>query len=204
MLRVQNLKMENLFDSLLDLTAKSTFLKASEVAFQESTNIEFRKNLSLQRSKIQQLIKKILNKFQEIEKFDYLNISDIVDALLEKADVQMDMSSGKLKKNILIQESSQTVIRHATQLSKPQLKFKDIIDNSNAPFVSKLSVKLNAKRALDYDQSSIISTEMVEHLKSIHNSIESHPYEFEISCISYPSRMFVISPEILYSVNFTL
>lgn len=198
--------MQNLFDSLLDLSAKSSFLKPSEVAFHESTNIQFKESIQRQKKKVDALILKVLDHLQDNSEqvhreIQYSEISDAVDSCLEKADVQMDVLSGKIKKQISVPEPTQ-IIKHATQLSKPQLKFKDAIDNSNSSFVPKLRSKPHAKRPLDFDhpESNNISTEMVEHLKSIHSMDIGHPYEYEISNISYPSKMLSVAPEILYEV----
>jgi exosome complex exonuclease RRP6 len=198
--------MQNLFDSLLDLTARSNFLKPSEVAFHESTNPQFRESIQRQKAKVDALILEILDHLEENQDkkprdVQYQEISDVVDACLEKADVQMDIVSGKIKKQIKVQEPAK-IVKHATQLSKPQLKFKDEIDNFNSPFVPKLRSKPNARRPLDFGhpESKDISDDMVEHLKSIHRMNIGHPYEYEITNISYPSRMLCIAPEILYEV----
>ncbi len=52
---------------------------------------------------------------------------------------------------------------------RPQLQFKDKIDNSNRPFIRKIHVKLNAKQPLDYGLpgSMEISEDMGNHLKSM-------------------------------------
>ena len=197
--------MQDLFETLLDITAKSSFLKPAEVAFHESTNENFKSSLARQKSKVDGLISKVLDHLQEKEtskEIQYHTVSDVVDSCLEKADVQMDLLSGKIKKQVSVQEPLH-IIKHATQLSKPQLKFKDAIDNLNSPFVPKLISKPNAKRPLDFDQpgSNNISTEMYEHIQSIHSVTVGHPYEYEITNISYPSNMFCIAPEILYEVN---
>jgi hypothetical protein len=210
--------MQNLFDALLDLTAKSNFLKPSEVAFHESTNLQFKESIHQQRSRVHALIIKVLDHLDSTDKkprdIQYREVSDAVDSCLEKADVSMDVLSGKNKKQISREEPAK-IVKHLALLSKPQLKFKvskfqlkykDKIDNFNSPFVSKLRSKPNAKRPLDFDhpESNDISDEMVEHLKSIHRINMGHPYEYEISNISYPSKMFSIFPEILYEVGYQI
>lgn len=203
-------KMQNLFDALLDLTAKSNFLKPAEVAFNESTNLQFKESIQRQKGKVDALILKVLDHLEDssdkkLRDIHYQEVSDAVDSCLEKADIQMDVLSGKIKKQVAVQEPAK-IVKHATQLSKPQLKFKDQIDNFNSPFVPKLRSKPNAKRPLDFDhaQSNNISDDMVEHLKSIHSMNMGHPYEYEIANISYPSKMLCIAPEILYEVFCTI
>uniref|UniRef100_H2ZCV9 Exosome complex component 10 n=1 Tax=Ciona savignyi TaxID=51511 RepID=H2ZCV9_CIOSA len=86
---------------------------------------------------------------------------------------------------------------HAYNIMRPQLKFKDTIDNTNAPFLPKISVKPNALRPLPRElvdiQASDKNSESEGHSLAISNLIQQirqskeenlaiydHPYRFEI------------------------
>ena len=94
----------------------------------------------------------------------------------------MDEVSGRSKKNAPSQmpmmpqsptlnqsKNSKGPVRHASHISRPQLQFQDKIDNSNRPFIRKITYKPHAKQTLDYGLpgSTEISEEMGQHLRSI-------------------------------------
>jgi exosome complex exonuclease RRP6 len=82
---------------------------------------------------------------------------------------------------------------------KPQLSFKDKIDNSNTNWTPIIKYKPNAKVPL----GSQISPEMTEHMSNFpQNSVQNapcHPYEYEITNLEYPNLLFTKAPEIMSS-----
>ncbi|KAJ3121613.1 Exosome component 10, partial [Nowakowskiella sp. JEL0407] len=104
--------------------------------------------------------------------------------------VNLPTKSSSGKKHTLI---------HADNVLRPQLNFTEKVDNSNTPFIRKITYKPHAKRPLEYglQGSEEISEEMSKHIGSlgITNSNSSlymlpHPYQYEIENIEYPKRMF--------------
>ena len=79
----------------------------------------------------------------------------------------------------------------AKNVNRPQLSFKDSIDNGAAPFVSKLRVKPNAKTPLHL---SFPSSDFVDHSG---NEIVVHPYRDEIRSFVYPSICLSVRPSVL-------
>ncbi|KAJ3998803.1 ribonuclease H-like domain-containing protein [Lentinula boryana] len=81
-------------------------------------------------------------------------------------------------------------IQHASHLPKPQLKFKKRVNNDDVPWYPTLSHKYNAQIPLGsnfYDPDFQVETD---------DPIKLHPYRYEITHISYPSRMFQLSEPI--------
>eukprot|EP00842_Homolaphlyctis_polyrhiza_P005316 jgi/Hompol1/5786/HPOL_004698-RA len=149
-------------------------------------------------------------------------VSDVVDNLLEKADTFIDSHFQSRKKNhgLVVNPKSLVARQHQTQqqgvssfasskkqphsgsgIAKPQLLFADEIDNSNTPFVPKITFKYNARVPLDHE-SADLATPVKEHLATLGSSdvptSENHPYKYEIENIVYPSSLFEKRAEILY------
>lgn len=75
---------------------------------------------------------------------------------------------------------------HANNVIRPQLKFKDKIDNSNnTPFIRKIVYKPHALVPLD----STVTSE---------DGSLPHPYEYEIKNIEYPESMFEVREPEMY------
>lgn len=83
---------------------------------------------------------------------------------------------------------------HAQNIARPQLRFPDPVDNSYAPFVRKIRYKPNAKVDLNYGMEHAHGDSGSEELVA-----QPHPYEYEINHLEYPQRMFLHTPEQLYS-----
>ncbi|TPX70598.1 hypothetical protein SpCBS45565_g01630 [Spizellomyces sp. 'palustris'] len=165
--------------------------------------------------------------FEDVEDVvdHYDTVVDTVDNLLEKADTCLDEVTGRIKRNapgnvpgqsapVMLQvpatggNKGNFNVIHAQNILRPQLKFEDKIDNSNRPFVRKITHKPNASQPLNYGMpgTSDISPEMSDHLRTLgitdasssHYSLP-HPYEYEIQNIEYPAHMFEARPEELYA-----
>lgn len=94
---------------------------------------------------------------------------------------------------------------HASQLEKPQRKFRRKVDNSNTTWQPILRHKYNAKVPLGYnfhpvDESTDVDMETVTKYVVRSNYLEQctygprrapHPYGYEIKNMSYPQRLFV-------------
>ncbi|KAI8922750.1 ribonuclease H-like domain-containing protein [Entophlyctis helioformis] len=145
--------------------------------------------------------------------FDVL--TDIVDNLLEKADILMDSFAKPSKAGIrgsinAPAASSKSSGSSAAQLpsshmSRPQSRFEAKVDNANTPFVPIIKYKPNARVPLDIDQSAAVSglsSELETHLSTLANSHPlartPHPYRFEIENIEYPAVLFEQQSETLY------
>jgi exosome complex exonuclease RRP6 len=108
-------------------------------------------------------------------------IVDIIDDLLESADVNLDMISegdnksdnGKTVRDVVDRE--RLMHSQCLNLTKPQLAFKDAPDNDrDTPFVSKVSLKVNASVPLERSLAG-----------------PGHAYDAEISALRYDGRSIV-------------
>ncbi|CAG8492553.1 1495_t:CDS:10 [Funneliformis caledonium] len=109
----------------------------------------------------------------------------LVDSLIDGVNVSLDEFSGRTKKISATINKSKPVVAeisnnksdlrclYASTISRPQLNFKEKVDNTSAPFIPKLVEKPNAMIPLDVNVLSY-----------------QHPYECEIKNIVYPAFMF--------------
>ncbi|KAH8552731.1 ribonuclease H-like domain-containing protein, partial [Umbelopsis sp. PMI_123] len=132
---------------------------------------------------------------------------DVVDNLLEKADVGLDELRGQRNRTEPVMNQTSPVVAqvatkgkadykmlHAQNIIRPQLRFKDTIDNSsNTPFIPKITFKPNSKTPLD-PLASTYKPRDISEATSI-----SHPYEYEIKHIEYPEQLFEERTEQLYT-----
>ncbi|TRY54084.1 hypothetical protein DNTS_034504 [Danionella cerebrum] len=132
------------------------------------------------------------------ERFDL--VVDANDAILEKVGILLDEASG-------VSRSQQPVMPAGFQAPKirPQLKFKERVDNSNTPFVSKIFIKPNAVKPLpSYFANKHIRKERPEDLDVpaaladfIHqqrtqehvDDMFSHPYKYELDNLVMPESL---------------
>ncbi|KAI9476985.1 ribonuclease H-like domain-containing protein, partial [Coemansia mojavensis] len=130
-------------------------------------------------------------------------VVDAIDTLLEKIDVgldevlktsahhmrsqaarQMGRQSAPLVTTVKTNTRADYKLVHAQNIPRPQLAFKDAVDNSpNTPFVWKIRNKVHAKVPLDYGLPSAA-------LEAGSLAALPHPYEYEISHIEYPSWVY--------------
>lgn len=94
---------------------------------------------------------------------------------------------------------------HAKNVARPQLKFKEKVDNSNTPFIPKIFIKPNAKKPLpSYFTNKQIRQERPEDLDVpaaladfIHqqrtqehvDDMFAHPYQYELDHLSVPESL---------------
>uniref|UniRef100_A0A667WTG0 Exosome complex component 10 n=1 Tax=Myripristis murdjan TaxID=586833 RepID=A0A667WTG0_9TELE len=94
---------------------------------------------------------------------------------------------------------------HAKNITRPQLKFKEKIDNSNTPFIPKIFIKPNAIKPLpSYFTNKQIRKERPEdldvpaaladliHQQRTQEHVEdmfAHPYQYELDHLTVPERM---------------
>lgn len=138
------------------------------------------------------------------------------------------MSKKLLQSNAVLSKTDSGMFKdkgyiHAQNIPRPQLSFPDKVDNSNSPFVRKISVKPNARQPLDFGLpgSNEITNEMAQHVRSLGITSASssayrylfiqqplfilfspfslpHPYEYEINHIEYPGSLFTKKEPVLY------
>ena len=127
-------------------------------------------------------------------------VVDTVDNMLEKIDFCLDFINGKVDNSVLnssmmqqaepistpVQVGEKTFsVLHAQNVSRPQMEFKDKVDNSNTLSAPRIKVKENAKYPLpDY---------------SLEENYGIHPYEKEIKELEYSADLFEEKKEILYN-----
>ncbi|CAB4490113.1 unnamed protein product [Rhizophagus irregularis] len=123
----------------------------------------------------------------------------LVDSLIDGVNVSLDEFSGRSKKISATVNKSKPVIAeisnsrdfrflYGNAIGRPQLKFKDKVDNSSAPFIPKLVEKPNALVPWEIN---------VRENKDI--LFYPHPYEYEIKNIIYPAFMLEDKEPIPYS-----
>ncbi|ORZ19396.1 ribonuclease H-like domain-containing protein [Absidia repens] len=143
----------------------------------------------------------------------FSGVIDVIDGLFERADVCMDEMTGKLKgkdlSNIVKAQTQVTQfsktsstgdtleykLLHASNVVRPQLNFKDRVDNSAAiPFERKITIKPHAKVPLE-KQAPITDSVIASGIPPA----MPHPYAYEIEHITYPDHLFESREPILYS-----
>ncbi|CAG8443871.1 9019_t:CDS:2 [Acaulospora colombiana] len=154
------------------------------------------------RTKLNQLIANVdlpgceqLGRVTDAKEVDiwYKDIITLNDSLLDGANISLDEFTGRNRKFAAssatqlaptigkVQSKSGPVnVVYSRVIGRPQIKFKNKVDNSGAPFVPKLSYKPNG----------------IVPFKE--GSSHSHPYQYEITNIKYPSFIFEKNPPINY------
>lgn len=185
-----------LFAALGEVTKASQFLSPTELGFYKASSPDFEDRLANVGEQLLGLCNVFLVHsggvasdrgvvFEDVDELTdrFATVVDTVDNLLEKADVCLDEVTGRIKKNapgnvpgqgeaVIMQVEKNNRLHnvvHAQNILRPQLKFDDKIDNSNRPFVRKITHKPNALRPLDYGMpgSGDISPEMGDHLRTL-------------------------------------
>ncbi|XP_051947548.1 exosome component 10 [Xyrauchen texanus] len=158
------------------------------------------------------------------DRFDL--VVDSNDAILEKVGILLDEASGVSRTQqpvmpagyqppkIVVSSwnrrggdrSTETFhLLHAKNVQRPQLKFKEKVDNSNTPFVSKIFIKPNALKSLpSYFTNKHVRKERPEDLDVpaaladfIHqqrtqehvDDMFSHPYQYELDHLVMPESL---------------
>ena len=121
----------------------------------------------------------------------YSHLVDVIDKLLETADLRMDQIAGKGDKFAKSIQLSMAVDKErlmqasVVQMIKPQLKFLSDIDNSrDRPFRPRISTKYHAQVPLDLTP---LKTNAAENGDIVQTSSEffAHPYESELRKLKY-------------------
>uniref|UniRef100_A0A8C1G3H1 Exosome complex component 10 n=1 Tax=Cyprinus carpio TaxID=7962 RepID=A0A8C1G3H1_CYPCA len=160
------------------------------------------------------------------DRFDL--VVDSNDAILEKVGILLDEASGVSRTQqpvmpagyqppkIVVSSWNRRVsfsggerrdetfhLLHAKNIQRPQLKFKEKVDNSNTPFVSKIFIKPNAVKPLP-SYSKLLPNERPEDLDVpaaladfIHqqrtqehvDDMFSHPYQYELDHLVMPESL---------------
>ncbi|XP_069466040.1 exosome complex component 10 isoform X2 [Ambystoma mexicanum] len=175
------------------------------------------------------------SKVTELEdKFDLL--VDANDAILERVGILLDEASGVVKNQQPILpaglQAPKTIVSswnrkggesqkrtksatfrllHAKNILRPQLKFKEKVDNSNTPFIPKLFIKPNAQRPLpavlanhrerqkrpeDLDVPPALADFIhQQRLQRDEQELFSHPYQYELDHFT-PAESLLENPQI--------
>lgn len=161
------------------------------------------------------------------ERFDdlyenYEAIIDLVDSLLERTAKNIESASSTEEKRdsifankpvIVSLQPRQTLSRpsgvatqfsilHSENVPRPQLKFKEKVDNSNTPFVIRLVDKANALVPLGHEVKSdqFNGAGRDPDPQDISGSAcqEANPYYYEIIHVDYPPHQLSIGAETVY------
>ncbi|KAJ3328860.1 Exosome component 10 [Blyttiomyces sp. JEL0837] len=222
---------ERLLAALAKASNASQFLGTSDLFFYKSSSNEFAQSVTKTSETVLGLFNDVLRRTSPTSKIEDLEdavdkfetVVEVVDTLLEKADICLDEVEKKRNNTnqnpqgpVIVSvksvdaktgKATERQVIHAKNVQRPQLLFQDIPDNTNTPFQRKLRVKYNAKQPLDHymPSSGQLSADMIEHIKTlgitdVHSSHYklSHPYEYEIQTLEYPQHQMEILPEILY------
>ncbi|KAJ3156103.1 exosome nuclease subunit [Geranomyces michiganensis] len=211
---------KDLFSALGATTKAAQFLAPGELSFYKATADGFEKSLAQTSTSILALCNQLLGyavtgsaSTEAVPPFEdsddvtdrFHLVVDASDNLLEKADVCLDLVTGRTKVNaeagmkqsaaVIMQVASKNRttrnVVHAQNIVRPQLSFEDKVDNSYSPWRPKIREKPNARRPLD--NILPVTADSADGTVSL-----PHPYEFEIKNLEYPGHMFEARPEILY------
>ncbi|KAG2173280.1 hypothetical protein INT43_004654 [Umbelopsis isabellina] len=218
-----------LFAALTGATRAANAIPISDLGYYRSLDRDFAKTLDSCSEKVLKLSNSMLkyasveesesaSRFHDVDDvLDRYGVAiDVVDNLLEKADVGLDELRGKRNRTEPVMNQTDPVVAqvatkgkndykmlHAQNIIRPQLRFKDTIDNSsNTPFIPKLTFKPNNKVPLDPNIADLASKIASKNFKlddAMGLKPFSHPYEYEIKHIEYPDQLFTEKSEQIYS-----
>ncbi|KAK3565668.1 hypothetical protein QTP86_014057, partial [Hemibagrus guttatus] len=157
------------------------------------------------------------------ERFD--TVVDANDVILEKVGILLDEASGVTRSQPVMpagyqppkivvsswnrkggDRSAETFrLLHARNVQRPQLKFKEKVDNSNTPFISRIFIKPNALKPLapyfsnkhlrkerpeDLDVPVALA-DFIHQLRNQQNNEDmfSHPYQYELDHLVMPESL---------------
>ncbi|XP_058246647.1 exosome component 10 isoform X2 [Hemibagrus wyckioides] len=157
------------------------------------------------------------------ERFD--TVVDANDVILEKVGILLDEASGVTRSQPVMpagyqppkivvsswnrkggDRSAETFrLLHAKNVQRPQLKFKEKVDNSNTPFISRIFIKPNAVKPLppyfsnkrlrkerpeDLDVPVALA-DFIHQLRNQENNEDmfSHPYQYELDHLVMPESL---------------
>ncbi|KAK2840841.1 hypothetical protein Q7C36_012420 [Tachysurus vachellii] len=157
------------------------------------------------------------------EHFD--TVVDANDVILEKVGILLDEASGVTRSQPVMpagyqppkivvsswnrkggDRSAETFrLLHAKNVQRPQLKFKDKVDNSNTPFISRIFIKPNALKPLapyfsnkhlrkERPEDSDVPVALADFIHQLRNQehnedMFSHPYQYELDHLVMPESL---------------
>ncbi|KAL1923207.1 uncharacterized protein VTP21DRAFT_9583 [Calcarisporiella thermophila] len=207
---------EGLFTALKEAASIANTIPFSEdLQFYRTLDRSFGRALDTCGTQALSLVNKLLSgitrEFDPLEDTDdavdrFGEVVDAMDQLYERVDVCIDELVGNKGKATPVMTQTAVVTQvaskknldykliHAQNIIRPQLKFKDKIDNSaSTPFIPKITYKPNAKVPLD--TSTYPTADMsIKDMPRV-----PHPYEYELKHIEYPPTLFEALPEQIYT-----
>ena len=126
----------------------------------------------------------------------YSHIVDVIDKLLETADLRMDQVAGKGDKFAqsiqltMAVDKDRLMQANVLQIPKPQIKFLTDIDNSRSrPFHPRITFKYHAQVPLDLTPHKTDSSESSDVVLTA-SHFYAHPYESELKKLKYQEWQF--------------
>ena len=121
----------------------------------------------------------------------YSHIVDVIDKLLETADLRMDQVAGKgdkFAKSIQLTmavDKDRLMQNSVVEMQKPQLKFLSEIDNSRGrPFRPRITMKYHAVVPLDLTPHKTDTSDDIDGVLTA-SEFFAHPYESELRKLEY-------------------
>ncbi|KAK9762960.1 exosome nuclease subunit [Basidiobolus ranarum] len=219
------------FDTLLSATRAASILP-TDLSFHKSLDLDLATTIAGCSSKVLRISNELLkhvggditDTYYDADDVQdrYDGVIDVLDNLLEKADVCLDECTGKTSTSfsaatfqspvsvtkLATEDKSEYHLIHAQNILRPQLKFKDVVDNSaNTPWIRKIKEKPNALVPLDYGLPNSLTQDRVNdaltnHVRNIgYGDITTslpHPYEYELGHQPYPLHVLEAKREQLY------
>lgn len=122
----------------------------------------------------------------------YSHIVDVIDKLLETADLRMDQVAGKgdkFAKSVQLTmavDKDRLMQANVLEMPKPQLKFLNEIDNSRErPFRPRIRMKYHAIADLDLTAHRTVSQPDSVDVVASASEFYAHPYETELKKLKY-------------------
>ncbi|CAG8494220.1 1113_t:CDS:2 [Paraglomus occultum] len=185
-------------------------VSGEEIRFQRVCDREFRQSLDRIGEKLLHLTNSLITRaageiydgtiqsFADLEDVEdrFTSVADLNDNLLERVDVCLDEFTGRAEQIAGTATPNTPVVAkkdwldrglmYAQGILRPQMKFRDTIDNGDAPFIPKIREKPNALVPLkNYDNPGP-------------DDCFTHPYEYEINNMKYPQHLLNKTPESIF------
>lgn len=203
---------EGIQKSLVAVVKTANRVAAEDLSFQRTVHPDAATHLDEKSARLLRLSTKLLQsaasacsikgpKLEDAEDIEmkWQGIVDVVDSVLEKADTALDEYTGLIKRrdpapdaaSIKKPKSTNKVIRNANVV-KPQLSFELKPDNfPTGPWKPILTSKPHASAASFEDSFAITKDEDT-------GEQYQHPYDEEITQMTYPDRVYKVAEPIMY------
>ncbi|KAM4056549.1 3'-5' exonuclease domain-containing protein [Hirsutella rhossiliensis] len=204
---------EGVQKSLVSTVKTVNRLAAEDLSFQRTVNPDTSEQLDDKAARVLRLSTRLLSaaanacnvkapKLEDAEDIDFRwpSVVDVVDSVLEKADMALDEFTGLIKQretpgaesrqapSSKKAKSTAKVIRHAN-VTKPQARFERKPDNfPTGPWKPYITAKPHATLPLDQSLVTFTDENGAPQYK--------HPYETEITDMRYPKQLFKIAEPI--------